>query len=70
MFIHEAVKEAIEKQGKIRRRIWRNIGTELYITTPLMFTKEEGGRRCWNPVADELIADDWEVTTEAVSPPP
>ena len=60
MFIHEAVKEAIEKHGNIRRRIWESIGTELFITTPLMFAKRKGPR-CWSPVADELMADDWEV---------
>lgn len=61
MFIHEAVKEAIQKNGNIRRKVWRNIGIKLYIATPLTLSEKVNGRRWWGPVAEKLMADDWEV---------
>lgn len=62
MFIHEAVKEAIEKDLYIRRKRW-----PAWIMKPtntsdcVMCVFENKMVRCWNPQANDLAADDWEV---------
>lgn len=77
MNIQEATKKAMEQNGVICRDkfvIEKGIkqfrmavvapGNSLD-TCPIM-TMDEKGRlsdycRCWNPTADDLMADDWEV---------
>ena len=62
MFIHEAVKEAMEKDRCIRRKRW-----PAWIMKPtntsdcVMCVFENKVVRCWNPQANDLAADDWEV---------
>ena len=77
MFIHEAVKQAMEIDGCIiRNKIeqgrhfhpTRIKPTNSYATC-IIFTWVENtdkSDRCknWNPTADDLMADDWEVTKE------
>lgn len=61
MYIHEAVKQAIERKTNIRRRKWNGFEWELSPTEPITaFTLHKGGV-CWNPTVDELMADDWEI---------
>lgn len=66
MFIHEAVKEAMEKGKSVRRKVWWNCGweDERFKLKPdkesaPMKTFAMGGP--WIATPEELIADDWEV---------
>lgn len=72
MGIQEAVKHAVEKNGYIRRKDLNNMGmwsdtlirpTNSYDCCIILSKKENRQSRCWNPTADDLIADDWEVIT-------
>lgn len=75
MFIQEAVKEAIKKGREIYRKSARNETLNVYATikptntyeTCLLTVHSESNEkscRSWNPTADDLMADDWKVTTE------
>ena len=76
MRIHEAVKQAIEASGRIRRtstvatnvsRHAEIVPTNSYDTCILTIVSDgemEKSCRCWNPTADDLMAEDWEVVTE------
>lgn len=76
MRIYEAVNQAIEASGRIRRKsaVAANISrhaeiipTNSYDTCILVIVSDKGTEkscRCWNPTADDLMADDWEVITE------
>lgn len=74
MNIQEAVKTAMEKDGCIRRKkinsgmICSNTmikPTNSYDCCILVIKgKENRQSRFWNPTADDLVADDWEVITE------
>lgn len=69
MFIHEAVKQALETDGWIVRE-----GIEIFETLAIKptntgfncivksrLTKEAP---CWNPSAEDLMADDWVVLSK------
>ncbi len=76
MYIHEAVKKAMEENGKIIRSSVRRPESEIYsVITPtnsydtcLIETLHNGKLKRaaanWNPTADDLMADDWTVITE------
>lgn len=65
MLIFEAVKEAIKTDGVIVRKAY--YGNEIKPTnTPdglMIFSKTEGKppAKWWQPCADDLMAEDWEV---------
>ena len=71
MFIHEAVKKALEINGIIFRKSARRPESEIfavikpsnsYETCQLIksrYGKAERAARSWNPTADDLTADDW-----------
>lgn len=73
MHIHEAVKEALKEDGFICRKSVREYNmsifgvikpTNTYDTCLLLVVKNgeiDKGSRWWNPTADDLTADDWEV---------
>lgn len=69
MYIHKAVKEALKNDGYIKRKMM-SVGDTLIKPTNssdccyIIIQGRSGHRssRCWNPTADDLIADDWEVT--------
>lgn len=79
MNIQEAVKEAIKVDGEIHRKSARGKyadrfaaikPTNSYETCLLMvYTQQKPQKscRCWNPTADDLIADDWEVLRDPES---
>ena len=79
MNIQEAAKKALESNGTIYResvkggdikRYGAIKPTNTYDTCLLVILSEgqvEKSCRCWNPTADDLIADDWEVTDEQTS---
>ena len=70
MNINEAVKDALEKKGFIRRHDYF-CREELIKPTNqnecCIFIFKEKYRqqsRLWHPTADDLMADDWEVVTD------
>lgn len=76
MNIQEAVKEALEENGKIFRSSARKQESDIYaaitptnsyetcLLTLMRDGKAERTSRCWNPTADDLMADDWTVIKE------
>lgn len=76
MYIHEAVRKAVEENGRIIRSSGRGPESDIYsVITPTnsydtcLITVFHNGkpRRTagrWNPSADDLMADDWTVITE------
>lgn len=74
MHINEAVKKALESKGFIYREaeIKKFSGnyaliqpTNSYDACILIICengKAKSGSRCWNPTADDLMADDWTIT--------
>lgn len=69
MNIQDAVKEAIRKDGYIRRKsIQSNTlikPTNSYDCCILIVKgKENRQSRYWNPTANDLMDDDWEVIME------
>lgn len=75
MKIHEAVRKAIKQNGVIYRSSAKAECAEVYATIKptntydacvLIVNKGNKKKSCrnWNPTADDLIADDWEVTME------
>lgn len=70
MNIQDAVKKARETKGCIKRKSLHYSRTLIRPTDSydccIIFIegKENQQSRYWNPTADDLIADDWEVVTE------
>lgn len=63
MLIHEAVKEAMEKGKLIYRRPWPFWKFEPKNTMDcvIIHARDKEPKRCWNPQAEDLMANDWEV---------
>ena len=76
MYIHEAVKKALEENGLIIRSSAKETKSDIYSairpsnsydTCKLIVMrgdKAAGACRWWNPTADDLMADDWNVIKE------
>lgn len=76
MNIQEAVKAALECDGMIHRESITFGGREIHgvikptntYDTCILMVLEEGivkrSCRCWNPTAEDLIANDWEIVKE------
>ena len=76
MYIHEAVREALQKNALIIRASAKETESDIYSairptnsydTCLLLVMKGERiDRACrwWNPTADDLMADDWTVIKE------
>ena len=75
MNIHEAVKQALENNGRIIRSSVEKVGADAYgIITPthtripcsfsVKKDSKEVKRGDWSPTADDLMADDWIVIKE------
>lgn len=74
--IHEAVEKAIKENGRIIRSSARRPESDLYsaitptdsydtcLITVLHNGKSRRTAGRWNPTADDLMADDWNVITE------
>lgn len=66
MNIQEATKKALKTGVTIRRAGWPTIHISIKPTnTPdccLCYRDKKNPRRGWQPVAEDLIADDWIVT--------
>lgn len=73
MFIHEAVELSLKNGKHMRRKEWvmkngwqefRILPTnspDRCIPSLLVYGNEVSRSRNWNPSADDLIADDWEL---------
>lgn len=76
MYIHEAVKKALEEDGLIIRASAKESESDIYSairptnsydTCRLIVMragKIERACRWWNPTADDLMADDWTIIKE------
>lgn len=76
MYIHEAIEKAIKENGRIIRSSARRPESDLYsvitptnsydtcLITVLYNGKPRRTAGRWNPTADDLMADDWDVITE------
>lgn len=76
MHINEAVKQALEVGGEIYRESAKLDCSDIYATikptnsydTCILIVKakksDKRSSRNWNPTADDLIADDWQVIKE------
>ena len=74
MYIHEALQQLTIEKPYIRRQSWARWSNEFPgrgvciqpTNSPdgciVESDVDKGDRRRWNPTADDLIADDWEVT--------
>ena len=71
MFIHKAVRKAMAIDGYIVRREWQNLirlrPTNEVDGIVLISPNNQSPRPRWQPRAEDLIADDWIVTTEEVT---
>jgi hypothetical protein len=73
MYLHEAIKSALEHGGGMCRRDWPHKHTLLFPTrSPAgiivsTFPEESRWRLCpqWNPTVDDLLADDWEIPSRS-----
>lgn len=68
MNIQEAAKKAAEQDGYITRKkhlVYCHTAIQLTDTADCcIVVKKESSRRGWQPKAEDLIADDWEVITQ------
>lgn len=70
MNIQEATRQALETGSSIYRRHWVNEGLPMAITptnTPaccIVSTTTKAPCPRWNPMAEDLLADDWDIRTE------
>lgn len=70
MRIHEAVEKALKEKSPITRTGLRNFGFGIFPTDSsdccYLIPKDEKQQpaRCWNPTANDLLADDWELVTK------
>ncbi len=70
MRIHEAVEKALKEKSPITRTSLRDFGFGIFPTDSsdccYLISKDEKQQpaRCWNPTANDLLADDWELVTK------
>ena len=79
MFIHEAVRKAIQTGGVIYRESVRRPESDFYAlikptnsyeTCQIIickYGKKERSARTWSPTADDLAADDWSCAREGLT---
>lgn len=67
MYIHEAIQKASEHNLGIQRKEWKKTGMALiptdsaYLGMFIVANNGKEGSRNWNPMATDLIANDWEL---------
>ena len=70
MKIYEAVEKALKEKRPITRTGLRDFGFEIFPTDSsdccyiIPKDKKQQPGRCWNPTANDLMADDWELVTK------
>lgn len=70
MKIYEAVEKALKEKRSITRTGLRDFGFEIFPTDSsdccylIPKDKKQQPGRCWNPTANDLMADDWELVTK------
>lgn len=66
MLIHEAIKLGQETGKRIRRKSWPSILSIEPTDSPyklcIAYAVNKAPRRGWQPTAQDLIADDWEIS--------
>ena len=70
MFIQEAIRNALESQSALKRAEWEEKGLNIIViptnkNMPLdidILGKSQYRKPNWNPIPEDLMADDWEVT--------
>ena len=68
MSIAEAIRNAMEKHCMIRRQSWSEFFGSIKPTNDYSCCcvacsrSEKPPRKYWNPLADDLLAEDWELT--------
>ena len=70
LFIHEAAKLAVAVDGLIVRPPWKGLVHIKPTNGPeccICYGKGKAPGPRWNPQAEDLLADDWEVTTEKLT---
>lgn len=61
MFIHEAVRKAIDTTYTVRRKQRRDTGVKFILNNQTGICVKCKEPRLWNPTPNDLMADDWEV---------
>lgn len=70
MNIQDATKKALEENKYIRRKSTKHSTTRIKPTNSydccllVVHGKDRQQGRCWNPTADDLMADDWIIAKE------
>lgn len=70
MNIQNATREALRNNKYIRRKSTGNSGARIKPTNTydccllIVLEKDNQQGRCWNPTADDLMANDWIITEE------
>lgn len=70
MRIHEAVEKALKEKSPITRTALRDFGFGIFPTDSsdccylIIKDGKQQPTRCWNPTANDLLADDWELVTK------
>lgn len=70
MYIHEATKTAVRVCGCIVRPKWRgHVHIKPTNTPECCWVLRKGKAPCprWEPKAEDLMADDWEITSEELN---
>ena len=68
--IHEAALKAAEIDGLIVRPEWKGLVHIKPTNGPdccILYGKGQKPGKRWNPQAEDLMAEDWEVTTEELT---
>ncbi len=70
MNIQEAVKEGMEQKKMIKRKSWKSPERLIPTNDPYNLmagyvSSEKRVCRGWQPMADDLMANDWGVTSES-----
>lgn len=68
MRIHEAVEKALKEKSPITRASLRDFDFKVFPTDSsdccYIVNEKQQPARCWNPTANDLLADDWELVTK------
>ena len=66
--ISKAVKKALEEKKPITRTSLKDFGFKVFPTDSsdccYIVNEKQQPSRCWNPTADDLTADDWDLATK------
>lgn len=63
MLIYQAARKALIGRGKITRAIarWSFSYLDIWSFPIVLVSERTGFREVWNPIVNDLLADDWKV---------